>query len=189
MKSKICIREYQPEDTQKLANLYYNTVHQINIQDYTEEQVNAWAPASNQEPKDWANLDRSVLADVYYVITDKPNLHHIFPSDFVEKNPGTIQLDSNSLMNIAYLTQITNIQFSNENPIVYIRKYDGRRFEEVMRSHLLPHEVIEWSRLEKMPSNALDIFIEKRCEIFVAALKDKLQSIPFDVFDTREEVP
>ncbi len=47
MKYPISIRDYRPEeDTQELANIYFNTVHQINIKDYTQEQVDAWAPPS-----------------------------------------------------------------------------------------------------------------------------------------------
>ena len=49
MKAEISIRDYQPEDVQALANIYYNTVHKINIQHYTEEQVDAWAPKSSVE--------------------------------------------------------------------------------------------------------------------------------------------
>jgi len=27
--------------------------------------------------KDWRNTDRDVLSSVYYILTDRPNLHHI----------------------------------------------------------------------------------------------------------------
>jgi ribosomal protein S18 acetylase RimI-like enzyme len=37
------IREYISSDTPAIAQLFYDTVHQINIQDYTQEQVDAWA--------------------------------------------------------------------------------------------------------------------------------------------------
>lgn len=46
---EIIIREYKPEDAQTLADIYYNTIHQVNIQHYNEEQVNAWAPKSGFE--------------------------------------------------------------------------------------------------------------------------------------------
>src|ERR1051325_3762905 len=38
------IREYQTDDTQQIMDLFYETVHEINIQDYSKEQVDAWAP-------------------------------------------------------------------------------------------------------------------------------------------------
>ncbi len=53
MKTKISIRDYQPEDVQALANIYYNTIHRINIQHYTEEQVSVWAPATSLETEEW----------------------------------------------------------------------------------------------------------------------------------------
>lgn len=40
----ISVRDYRPEDTQELACIYFNTIHRINIKDYTQEQVDAWAP-------------------------------------------------------------------------------------------------------------------------------------------------
>lgn len=37
------IRKYQPSDCEKLAELFYNTVHTVNAKDYTQEQLNMWA--------------------------------------------------------------------------------------------------------------------------------------------------
>lgn len=58
MKTVISIRDYQPEDAQALASIYFNTVHQIIIKDYTQEQVDAWAPSSgfksDSGTEDWA---------------------------------------------------------------------------------------------------------------------------------------
>jgi len=53
MTHKISIREHRPEDVQALAKIYYNTVNQINIQHYTEEQVNAWTPALSLKAEGW----------------------------------------------------------------------------------------------------------------------------------------
>jgi len=49
MTTKILIRNYRTEDTQALANIYYNTIHRINIQHYTKEQIDEWAPVSSLE--------------------------------------------------------------------------------------------------------------------------------------------
>jgi len=38
------IREYRPEDCRMLAELFYRTVHQVNARDYTQAQLEAWAP-------------------------------------------------------------------------------------------------------------------------------------------------
>lgn len=37
------LRKYEQKDCEPLAKLFYDTVHEINIRDYTEEQANAWA--------------------------------------------------------------------------------------------------------------------------------------------------
>jgi len=142
---------------------------------------------ANQMPRDWKQPDRHVLTDVYYVLTDKPNLHHIFPMGYTEKHPGTSRLDSNSLMNIAYLTQITNLEISDKNPVQYLREYDGAGFEQVLQTHLVPLEILEWSRQDTMPSNGLDLFIEARIDLIIADLKKKLDGVTFDVIDTKEE--
>ena len=37
------IRNYQPSDCKELAELFYNTVHNVNANDYTKEQLDVWA--------------------------------------------------------------------------------------------------------------------------------------------------
>lgn len=54
------VRRYQDSDAKFLSQIYYNTIHTINAKDYTQEQLNAWAPTSCFEvdgwKKKWANL-------------------------------------------------------------------------------------------------------------------------------------
>jgi putative acetyltransferase len=50
----ITIRGYRPDDAQALANIYYNTIHRINIQHYTKEQVDVWAPETSLDKDRWA---------------------------------------------------------------------------------------------------------------------------------------
>ena len=40
------LRPYQPEDLLAVVRLFHETVHQVNQADYTEEQLEAWAPAT-----------------------------------------------------------------------------------------------------------------------------------------------
>jgi len=141
---------------------------------------------ANQEPRDWAYADRHVLSDVYYILTDKPNLHHIFPSNYISQNKGKNTLDSNSLMNIAYITQITNLRISDDNPIQYLMKFDSHGLEEILSTHLIPKDVLDWARMQRMPENSLDIFIEKRIEFFIGKIKEKLTGINIDIIDTKE---
>jgi putative acetyltransferase len=37
------IRKYQDTDFEEIAELFYNTVHSVNLKDYSQEQVNVWA--------------------------------------------------------------------------------------------------------------------------------------------------
>lgn len=53
MEQEIFLREYQPEDVQALASIYYHTIHKINSEHYTQEQVNAWAPLKSLETTGW----------------------------------------------------------------------------------------------------------------------------------------
>jgi len=144
--------------------------------------------ATNQ-PKDWKFTDRNVIAENFFFSTDKPNLHHIFPTDYIAQNPGSNTIDNNSLMNIAYLTQITNLEISNKNPLDYICDYDQNPdFPTAIKSHLIPEQILEWSSLPEMPENALDLFIEQRIDLIIEQLKSKLNGIKFEVIDTRENV-
>lgn len=147
---------------------------------------------AHQKPKDWDLPYRSVLSDVYYVLTDKPNLHHVFPTNFIQTSEEVGRLHANSLMNIAYLTQITNLQISDDNPLEYFAKYDREGFEEVLADHLISPRVLEWSRLKEMPTDALQQFVEDRVGAIIGVLQSALTGIQFDVVDTAaraDEVP
>ena len=37
------IRRYKSSDLNEMAKLFYETVHSVNIRDYTREQLNQWA--------------------------------------------------------------------------------------------------------------------------------------------------
>ncbi|WP_038250948.1 GmrSD restriction endonuclease domain-containing protein [Ghiorsea bivora] len=143
---------------------------------------------ASKQPKDWKYIDRNVIVDNFFFSTDKPNLHHIFPTNYISQNPGENELNNNSLMNIAYLTQITNLEISDKNPLNYIQDYDSNpEFESVMNNHLLPMELLQWSRLESMPADALDQFIEKRVDLVIEELKKNMAGINVEVIDTKQK--
>lgn len=54
---KIRLREYQSSDCEECVRLFYQTVHSVNALDYTEEQLNVWAP----EIIDTENWDKSFV--------------------------------------------------------------------------------------------------------------------------------
>lgn len=144
---------------------------------------------ANQDPRDWAFPKQSVLTPVYYMLTDHPNLHHIFPLDFCEKHlDKQHRRYADSLLNIAYLTQITNLHISNKNPLEYLRDYVGPQFPEIQRTHFLPDLLVEWVGATEMPEDALDQFVDARLELILMRLREYLSGIPFEVIDTRSEV-
>lgn len=140
---------------------------------------------SSRKPRNWEAPYRDVVSDTYYMLTDKPNLHHIFPSNFLATHPHKNNVDANSLMNIAYITQLTNLRISDQNPIDYIADLDKGEFQHVLEEHLVPLEIIDWAREKVLPDNALDQFVDSRVELFIAALRNLLPNIPFKVFDSR----
>lgn len=46
------IRSFKPGDTDQIARLFHNTVREVNLGDYTADQVKAWAPGEIHF-KDW----------------------------------------------------------------------------------------------------------------------------------------
>ena len=91
-------------------------------------------------------------------------------------------------MNIAYLTQITNLDISDRNPLEYIKEYDKNPdFEGVLDSHMLTNQLLEWARMDEMPSNALDVFIEERVENVIDELRKQLSGVNIEVIDTKEK--
>ena len=96
------------------------------------------------------------------------------------------KITNDSLMNIAYLTQITNIDITNRNPLEYMNDYDNAEFEAIMPSHLLSSDILDWVRNGKLPNNAIDQFIESRVKNILIDLKTKLHGVTFEEMDTME---
>ncbi len=48
----IKIRKYEESDASELRAIFYNTIRNVNIRDYTQAQVEAWAP-DTFDPKNW----------------------------------------------------------------------------------------------------------------------------------------
>ena len=60
------IRRYKSTDLEQIARLFYETVHAVNIKDYTEEQLNVWATGNI----DWEEWDTSLRKHLTYVATE-----------------------------------------------------------------------------------------------------------------------
>lgn len=142
---------------------------------------------ASARPKDWEHIDRDVLALNLFFSTDKPNLHHIFPTNsaYVLSQQHQNRITSDSLMNIAYLPQITNLDITNRDPLNYLTDYDKPGFETtVVPSHLLPPELLQWARQGQLPDRAIDLFIEARVGQVLSALHERLPGIQISEIDT-----
>lgn len=143
---------------------------------------------ASKRPKDWKNTDKDVISHNIFTSTDKPNLHHIFPINYIQNNPGKNKLNKDSLMNIAYLTNYSNLQISDKSPLEYIMELDKNKdFENVLQNHLIEKSILEWVRKNDLPQNALDQFIDLRVEFIIKELRYILSDIYFEAIDTQEK--
>lgn len=97
------IRCYRQDDSEKLWELVFNTVHLINARDYSLEQVNAWAP--KDVDMDWWKQELSekkpfVLYDDgriygYADLQENGHINHFFVAhDCQRKGYGTILINA-----------------------------------------------------------------------------------------------
>jgi putative acetyltransferase len=63
------IRRYERSDLEKITMIFQNTVHKVNIKDYTQEQVDAWAPDFIDKEK-W----NKTLSEHYTFVAVKDNV-------------------------------------------------------------------------------------------------------------------
>ena len=63
------VREYRSDDCKEIVLLFYETVHSVNSADYTEIQLNSWAPKDIDYVK-WGNR----FTNNYPVVVDMDNV-------------------------------------------------------------------------------------------------------------------
>ena len=143
---------------------------------------------SNHQPRDWKHKDRIVISDTYYLLTDKPNLHHIFPINYFDEISAHNKQNIDSLMNIAFLPQITNLEIRDKGPLHYLLEYDYDNFEQVLKTHCIPLDIITWARQGKMPQNAYDQFLEKRVDLICDIVRHKLKGLDCKIIDTSLDI-
>ena len=137
---------------------------------------------ANQRPIDFGDPHAEVLDNVYLQLSQAPNLHHMYPQNFLKKAEGLpSDVSPDSLMNICYLRAKTNIQISDKNPLEYFRKYkDVRDFESILQSHLIPAEFI--SRVTFEPADYRD-FLFARADLFTQKLRETLPDVDVRIED------
>ena len=60
------LRRYSSDDIDEILQLFYDTVHNINIRDYTKQQVNAWADGKADK-----NIRNASFAENYTIVAEK----------------------------------------------------------------------------------------------------------------------
>jgi len=137
---------------------------------------------ARQSPIDFSDPDAEVLDNTYLLLSQAPNLHHIYPQNFLEK-VIKLQADTpiDSLMNICYLRAKTNIKIGDKNPLHYFREYQNVcNFDKILESHLIPFEFIE---KESFSLEDYKSFLYKRAELFCQRLKSELSGIEVEIVE------
>jgi hypothetical protein len=137
---------------------------------------------AKQNPLDFSDPNAEVLDNVYLLLSQAPNLHHIYPQNFL-KNVNTLPEGTSidSLMNICYLRAKTNIHIGDKNPLHYFKEYeDVPNFERIIDSHLIPKTYIEKDAFA--PEDYKE-FLYSRAELFCHRLKDELQDVEVQITD------
>jgi len=131
---------------------------------------------AKQNPLDFSDPDAEVLDTVYLLLSHAPNLHHIYPRNFLEKVEGLPEdAGIDSLMNICYLRAKTNMRIGDKNPLHYFRQFEGvDRFDSILKSHLIPRQFVE--REDFKPQHYRD-FLYARAELLCQKLKSELPDV------------
>jgi len=142
--------------------------------------VLAWL--ANQRPVDFSDPQAEVLDNVYLLMSQAPNLHHIYPQNFLRNVEGLpAEASPDSLMNICFLRARTNIQIGNRNPLEYFREYeDVRDFDRILDSHLVVRDFIE--RENFAPADYRE-FLFARVGAFCRTLKQALPDVAVTIAD------
>jgi hypothetical protein len=131
---------------------------------------------ANQGPIDFSDPSADVLDNVYLLLSQAPNLHHIYPQNFlgqVSGLPADASIDS--LMNICFLRARTNIQISDKNPLVYFKAFQSvKNFESILKSHFIPRDYLEKAGFT--PADYRD-FLLARAHLFAEKLRYWLPNV------------
>ena len=137
---------------------------------------------ANQNPLDFSDPEANVLDNTYLLLTHAPNLHHIYPLNFLKNVEGLpSDADPNSLMNICFLRAQTNIKIGDKNPLAYFNEYKTKvGFDQILQSHLIPKEFIEKDSFQ--PADYRD-FLKTRAQKFAERLQQALPNVEFRITD------
>ena len=137
---------------------------------------------ASQNPRDFSDPQVEVLDNVYLLLSQAPNLHHIYPLNFLKGvGPLPSGADPNSLMNICFLRALTNIRIGDKNPLTYFQDFQQNSgFESILDSHLIPVEFVKRDQFQ--PSDYGE-FLAARADRFATRLKESLPDVEVHIAD------
>lgn len=135
---------------------------------------------ANLTPLDFTDYKAPVLDNIYFSLSQAPNLHHIYPRDFlqkIEELPDGSPIDS--LMNICFLRAATNIKIGNKNPLDYFQEFmNASAFDKILSSHLIPEEFV---RREEFHPDDYKKFLYARADLFCHKLQEELPDVKIKI--------
>lgn len=137
---------------------------------------------ANQGPVDFSDPDANVLDNTYLLLSQAPNLHHIYPLNFLKRVKGLPrEADPNSLMNICFLRAMTNIKIGDKNPLSYFQDYKSvKDFDKILEGHLIPMPFLEGDKFRPQDYGR---FLEARAKTFAERLRDALPDVDVTIRD------
>lgn len=154
------------------ANYYYRNA--------LTRAVLAWL--AHCRPVDFTDAKAEVLDNVYLLVSQAPNLHHIYPQSFL-REVGGLPSDApvDSLMNICYLRAETNLAISNRDPLEYLKEYRRvKHFRRILESHLIPAEFVDSVRFAPADYRK---FLFARAQLFCESIRDALPDVTVRIVD------
>jgi len=135
-----------------------------------------------QTPLDFSDPHAVVLDNVYLLLSQAPNLHHIFPQNFLKKHLGESDYSIDSLMNISFLRAETNIKISDTDPLEYLKDFakDVRGFDKILQSHLIPPLYVEMTGFS---ADMYRNFLFERAEWIAELLRAELSHVDVQIVE------
>ncbi len=149
------IRPFTPEDTAAVYQLFYDTVHSVNLQHYTPEEVEAWVPSHRPDLQHWQERflrQHTLLAEINGQLVgfanlepDGRNIDMVYThKDFQGQGVATALLDRlekqvqiNGGIRIELAASITARPFFERRAYQLIRKNEVLRFGIVLRNFIM----------------------------------------------------
>jgi hypothetical protein len=137
---------------------------------------------ANQGPIDFSDPSADVLDNVYLLLSQAPNLHHIYPQSFLAQVAGLpADASIDSLMNICFLRARTNIQIGNQNPLVYFSAFQSvKNFDSILQSHLIPPD---YTKKPGFTATDYREFLFERAQLFAEELRRGLPDVEVSLVD------